>query len=390
MRPRIFTRALAGSAAAVVLAVGVQAPAAAAQPLDDYDRKMVELINAERTSRGLAALQYFSPLRAGSVEHSGWMSATGAFVHDAGLASDTAAAGCGGGWGENIYTSYNMGADAAQAMRSYMGSPGHRANILDPAFRYVATGTVLDGDRLHNTQRFARTCSGGSAEPASAFYLSNVFSSRADTVFSFGRSGDGVLVGDWDGDGVDTVAVRRDRTFYVNDGHDGTADRVFEYGRPGDVVLVGDWDGDGVDTLAVRRGAEYHLKNSIGSGAADKVIVYGRPGDQVFVGDWNADEADSFAVRRGAVYYVRNSISTGVADKVVRYGRDGDTTLVGDWDGDGTDTLAVRRGSEYHIKNSISAGAADRVVVYGRESDDVLVGDWNGDGVDSLGVRRAA
>ncbi|WP_043500162.1 CAP domain-containing protein [Georgenia sp. SUBG003] len=398
MLPRQVARALAGSAAAVVLTVGTQAPAGAATPLDDYDRQMVQLINAERARHGLPAVQLHAPLREGSLDHSGWMSDTGAFEHDEQLADEVAAAGCGSAWGENIYYSYNRGTDPATAMAGYMNSPGHRANILSPNFRYVATGTVYEGGRLYNTQRFAGACSGGAfGDPGDAgtatgstFYLSDTFASRAETVFGYGRPTDGAMVGDWNGDGTDTVAVRRGRTFYVNDGHDGTADRVFSYGRPGDVVLVGDWDGDGVDTLAVRRGAEYHVKNSVSSGPADRVVVYGRAGDQVVVGDWDGDGADSLTVRRGPVYYVRNSISTGVAEKVVQYGRAGDTTLAGDWNGDDVDTLAVRRGNEYHIKNTISAGAADRVVHFGRPTDAVLVGDWNGDGVDTLGVRRTS
>jgi len=400
MLSRTVARALAGTAAALLLAVGVQAPATAATPLDDYDRKMVELINAERAKHGRPPVVYHAPLRAGSLDHSEWMSDTSTFAHASreALARDVADAGCGRTWGENIFNSTGYTNDPATAMNAYMKSPGHRDNILNPDFRYVATGTVHEGRTLHNTQRFAGTCSGGAvgdpggsgAATGSTFYLSNTFASRADTVFGYGRATDDAIVGDWDGDGVDTVAVRRGRTFYVNNGHDGTADQVFSYGRPGDVVLVGDWDGNGVDTLAVRRGAEYHVKNSVSSGPADKVIVYGRAGDQVVVGDWNGDGSDSFTVRRGPVYYVRNSISTGVADKVVQYGRAGDTTLAGDWNGDGVDTLAVRRGIEYHIKNTISAGPADRVVHFGRPSDTVLVGDWNGDGVDSLGVRRTS
>ena len=396
MLARTLTRALAGSAAAVLLALGVQVPAAAAQPLDDYDQKMVELINAERAKFGRPPVQYFAPLRVGSLDHSEWMLSTGRFEHDGGVSGDVAGTGCGGAWGENIAYSVNRAADPAAMMTGYMNSPGHRDNILNPNFRYVATGTVYEDGKLYNTQRFAGTCpagagsSGSGTAAGSTFYLSNTFAAKAEIVFGFGRSTDGAVVGDWDGDGVDTVALRRGRTFYVNNGHDGTADKVFSYGRPGDVVLVGDWDGDGVDTLAVRRGAEYHVKNSVSSGPADKVVVYGRAGDQVVVGDWDGDEADSFTVRRGPVYYVRNSISTGVAEKVVQYGRAGDTTLAGDWNGDGIDTLAVRRGVEYHIKNTISAGAADRVVHFGRPSDTVLVGDWNGDGVDSLGVRRTS
>ena len=64
----------------------------------------------------------------------------------------------------------------------------------------------------------------------------------------------------------------------------GAADKVIAYGRADDTVLVGDWDGDGVDTLAVRRGSSYFVKNSISGGAADKVIAYGRADDTVLVG----------------------------------------------------------------------------------------------------------
>jgi len=160
------------------------------------------------------------------------------------------------------------------------------------------------------------------------------------------------------------------------------------YGRAYDRVLVGDWDGDGVDTLAVRRGSEYHFKNDLGGGPADRVVVYGRAADTVLVGDWDGDGVDTLAVRRGSEYHFKNDLGGGPADRVVVYGRAADTVLVGDWDGDGVDTLAVRRGSEYHFKNDLGGGPADRVVVYGRAADTVLVGDWNGDGMTSLGLRR--
>ncbi|MDK6591654.1 hypothetical protein, partial [Actinotignum timonense] len=68
-----------------------------------------------------------------------------------------------------------------------------------------------------------------------------------------------------------------------------------------DEVLVGDWDGDGVDTFAVRRGNVFYVKNSLASGEADSVFSYGRAGDEVLVGDWDGDGVDTFAVRRGNV-----------------------------------------------------------------------------------------
>src|SRR5690606_8499939 len=50
-------------------------------------------------------------------------------------------------------------------------------------------------------------------------------------------------------------------TFHLADNDLRRTTHVFTYGRPGDEVLVGDWDGDGVDTLAVRRGTSVHIAN---------------------------------------------------------------------------------------------------------------------------------
>ena len=225
---------------------------------------------------------------------------------------------------------------------------------------------------------------------APQFHLSNDWRGTTHEFFRYGRVADEVFVGDWDGDGRDTVAVRRGNVFHVSNGHrGGEAAQTFTYGHAGDVVLVGDWDGDGHDTFAVRRGNEYHVKNRLIGGEADEVIRYGRADDEVLVGDWNGNGQDTFAVRRGAQYHVRNSMTPGWADVVVHYGRDHDVTLAGDWDGDGADTLAVRRGATYHLRNSLTGGPADIRVTFGRVDDEILVGDWDANGTDTLGVRRA-
>ncbi|MCM3661188.1 glycosyl hydrolase family 18 protein [Georgenia satyanarayanai] len=230
----------------------------------------------------------------------------------------------------------------------------------------------------------------GESHQRYGFFLTDSWrGGAADHTFMYGRFTDEVLIGDWDGDGRDSITVRRGNRFFVNnDPRGGPAGTEFVYGRPGDVVLVGDWNGDGRDTLAVRRGATYHVKNSLSGGKADHVIVYGRAGDDIMVGDWNGDGRDTFAVRRGATYHVKNSLAGGRADTVFAYGRADDATLAGDWDGDGKDTFAVRRGNVYHVSNTLRAGRADVVTAYGRAGDEVYVGDWNGDGRDTLGLRR--
>ncbi|MCM3661227.1 SpoIID/LytB domain-containing protein [Georgenia satyanarayanai] len=225
--------------------------------------------------------------------------------------------------------------------------------------------------------------------PPTGFFLSNTLGAEAEIVFQYGRNDDEVLIGDWDGNGTDTITVRRGTTFHVSNSlRAGGADYSFAYGRPGDVILIGDWDGDGVDSIAVRRGREYHIRNDNRPGPAQEVIVYGHADDNVLVGDWDGDGRDTLAVRRGKVYHVKNSLSAGNADVTIAYGRATDDVIVGDWNGDARDTLGVRRGSQYHLKDSISGGNADHVVTFGRATDTVLVGDWNGDGRDTLGLRR--
>src|SRR5690625_1868313 len=265
---------------------------------------------------------------------------------------------------------------------------------------YAGVGTVtvtaraLDGFVLAEgaTTEWAHTFSTAGSPPdtrTAEFHLSNTWRGTTDVHFMYGRWADEVFIGDWDGDGRDTIAVRRGNQFHVTNGQrGGDADVVFTYGRPGDVVLVGDWDGDGRDSFAVRRGASYHINNSLRGGNADTVVTYGRGDDTVLVGDWDGDGVDTFAVRRGATYHVKNSLRGGDADVVFTYGRSGDVVLVGDWDGDGDDTLAVQRGRTFHVNNSLRGGDADRAVTFGRLGDEVHVGDWDGNGTDTLGIRR--
>jgi hypothetical protein len=224
----------------------------------------------------------------------------------------------------------------------------------------------------------------------SRYFLNDRFTGVANQVFSYGEPLDSVLLGDWNGDGVDTLAVRRGNTFHVRDRNTtGPADATFAYGDPGDAVLVGDWDGDGRDTLAVRRGNAYFVKNSLQTGVADTTFAYGDPGDVVLVGDWDGDRADSLTVRRGALYFVKNGLTTGVADGTFGYGDPQDTVLVGRWRaGQRGDSLAVRRGGLYHLRFSLTSGPADQLVAYGDVTDTAFAGDWDGDGVDTLGVRR--
>ncbi|MEI7852004.1 MAG: hypothetical protein WCH86_09240, partial [Kiritimatiellales bacterium] len=68
---------------------------------------------------------------------------------------------------------------------------------------------------------------------------------------------------------------------------------AFGYGLPGDIPIVGDWNGDGIDTVGVFRpsNAMWYL-NPNNAASPDNTLIafgYGLPGDIPVVGDWNGD-----------------------------------------------------------------------------------------------------
>ena len=124
----------------------------------------------------------------------------------------------------------------------------------------------------------------------------------------------------------------------------------YRWGRAGDLPVVGDWDGDGTQTVGVVRpnaaldSNHLLLRNSDGS-VLD--LWYGRHGDRILVGDWNGDGTWTPAAVRNGVWSLRNSNSTGGADTTVSFGRAGDRYLAGDWDGDGDFTPGVHRAGTF-------------------------------------------
>ncbi|WP_245993744.1 bifunctional metallophosphatase/5'-nucleotidase [Flaviflexus salsibiostraticola] len=272
-----------------------------------------------------------------------------------------------------------------KAIRDLMIDWAIEAGTIDPADFFVENWTVSS-----STVVTPEPEEPGPAPKGNVFYLSNSWTSTThDDAFSYGRIGDEVLVGDWNGDGKDTLGVRRGNAFFLNDAlATGRATHEFNYGRVGDEVVVGDWDGTGGDTLAVRRGNTYYIANELRGGAADTVFDYGRVGDEALVGDWDASGSDTITVRRGTTFFVSNELRGGIADTSYAYGRLGDRALAGDFDGDGADTITLVRGNVFYINNAHTGGSADTTLVYGRAGDSVLVGDWNGDGIDTPGVNR--
>ena len=165
-----------------------------------------------------------------------------------------------------------------------------------------------------------------------------------DLWFYFGNPGDVPIAGDWDGDGVDTISVFRPATnqfFVINElGKDGgglgAADYSFTFGNPGDVPFSGDWDGDGVDGVALHREStgQVFFRNSLSTGVAEASTVYGDPGDKMISGDWNGDGVDTLGVYRDGRFFLENTpvktgTGLGAADETFSFGAAGFYPLAG-------------------------------------------------------------
>ena len=165
----------------------------------------------------------------------------------------------------------------------------------------------------------------------------------------------------------------------------------FGYGRTGDIPIVGDWNGDGIDTHGVFRGdGQWIISNGVNGGPQSASFGYGRTGDIPIVGDWNGDGIDTHGVFRGdGQWIISNGVNGGPQSASFGYGRTGDIPIVGDWNGDGIDTHGVFRGDgQWIISNGVNGGPQSASFGYGRTGDIPIVGDWNGDRTKTHGVVR--
>jgi hypothetical protein len=169
--------------------------------------------------------------------------------------------------------------------------------------------------------------------------------------------------------------------------------QVIGFGNPHDTPLVGDWDGDGRESLGVWRDGIFILANTLG-GPADLSFSYQKGSDVPVVGDWDGDGRTTVGVFRDGVFLLRNSNSAGPADLTFTFGATGDIPVAGDWDGDGIDTVGVFRPSTATFL-LINRHASDRAIDIKAQVDAPfanaerrpVVGDWNQDGVVSVGVK---
>jgi hypothetical protein len=167
-------------------------------------------------------------------------------------------------------------------------------------------------------------------------YLRNSSSQGiADIRFFFGNPGDMPIVGDFNGDGCDTVSIYRpsEGRFFIinrlgeNEGGLGAAEFSYFFGNLGDKPFVGDFDGNGIDTVGLHRESTglVYFRNTHTQGSADHQFIFGNPGDRLVAGDWNGDSLASPGIFRpgDATFYLRFTNTQGPADMQFEFGSGG-------------------------------------------------------------------
>jgi hypothetical protein len=238
---------------------------------------------------------------------------------------------------------------------------------------------------------YVRVYHGAERDTAGVFRPSNgvIFlkntntSGFADIALNYGLAGDYPVVGDWDGNGTDTIGVYRSGRFLLRNSNTvGFAEINFLFGQAGDQPIAGDWNGDGVDTVGVYRPSTgaFYLRNSNSAGAPDYAFFLGNVGDVGIAGDWNGDGIDTTGVFRpsNGIIFLKNTNTSGFADIALNYGLPGDRPVVGDWDDDGDTTIGIFRKGRFYLRNSNTNGFADIVLDLGFPTDMPIAGNWDG------------
>jgi hypothetical protein len=166
----------------------------------------------------------------------------------------------------------------------------------------------------------------------------------------FGTASDTPLCGNVDGDAADEPILFHAGTWTVRGGFGG-ADLVawtVTYGvTAGDVPVVGDWNGDGKDDLAIFRvGGTWHIRSSAAvSGTTVGTFVYGRQvGDRPVSGDWDGNGKDDAAIYRNGQWNLRtNSQVEGATARIFTFGGGTDQPVGGRWVAGTTSGIGVLR-----------------------------------------------
>jgi len=131
-----------------LIAASTSQPTLPAAATADEEAQFVAALNQVRAGVGLPALTVNSELVGLARQHAQVMADAGSIFH-----ANPISAGYTGPWaklGENV----GVGGGVQVLVDAFVASPGHYANIVDPAFTQIGVGVVWSGNAMYTTHRF--------------------------------------------------------------------------------------------------------------------------------------------------------------------------------------------------------------------------------------------
>jgi len=195
----------------------------------------------------------------------------------------------------------------------------------------------------------------------------------------------------------DTIGIYTNGIWYLrNTNSSGAPDITVSFGGdPNHLPVVGDWNGDGVDTVGVYNTllGTFSLSNSNTTPNVDYGFTLGNPNDTPFAGKWTVDmNHDGAGVYRNSngILYEKKDLTTGFSDFFAVFGNPGDFGIAGDWDGNGLDSIGIYRpsGTRWYMTNNGGPSGitfSDIDYLWDIGTAVPVVGDWDGDGTTTAG-----
>ncbi len=198
--------------------------------------------------------------------------------------------------------------------------------------------------------------------------------------------------------------VAKGRWIVMSDGRGRNAATLVQLPPASGVPLMGDWNGDGIDTPGRYDNGQWFVTSaSVGKPEWQSQGSFGgEAGDIPVVGNIDTDRTDDIGVYRAGTWLWQRA--NGQPSPPMSFGVAGDLPVVGDWDGDGTDDIGVVRGTTWYLMVTGTQRASARKFLrkdvgkgvtitrypsahkamlqfsLGGPGDLPVVGDWNRDG----------
>ena len=237
----------------------------------------------------------------------------------------------------------------------------------------------------------------------SQFYWWIGLSSGGTSLSQWGRSGNQVVCGDFDGDAKTDLAVWQSgvagtAAFWILQSSDNVV-RIEQFGQAQDnATVVDDFDGDGKTDVAVYRNGPtagsqsyfYYLGSANNPNKNVTYLPWGVQFDRAYTADFDGDGKAEIAVERAidgvATHFIFNP-STGQM-RIAYMGVNGDSIIPGDFDGDGKTDIALLRneggGRTWYVTTDL--GVTYTATRWGITNATGAVGDYDGDGKSDLAV----